>query len=205
MHFRASGRRVAVDINSWQLPLPTDEILKRLRQSGFTIREIDVSKFALSSVGRSVYRRSAPFVEAPLAFDCSSFVKWLYAERGIWIPRRCLHQFSAGAPVEDDAILPGDLVFLNGLVCPPIAPNKRVSHVGIVVDRDIVVHAAPDAHGGIACAELPRWRRKKSWRGARRFAPTDRAILTLEIPSHLEIETSDDVCWHLLETIDWSN
>lgn len=205
MHFRASGRRIAVDVDSWHLPLPTDEILKRLRQSGFATCETDIAELALSRVGRSVYRRGAPFADAPNVVDCSGFVKWLYAERGVWIPRRCLHQFTFATPVADGAIMPGDLAFLNGAQSPPFGPREtRVGHVGIVTPRG-VVHAAPDASGGVACEELSRWRRKKSWRGARRIIPAGREILTLEIPSHLEIETSDDVCWHLLETIDWSN
>lgn len=134
-----------------------------------------------------------------------SFVKWLYAERGIWLPRRCLHQFSAGTPVEDDETLPGDLVFLNGSVCPSFASEARVSHVGVVAYHRLVVHATSNAKGGIASAEISRWQRKNCWRGARRVISVGRKILTLEIPSHLEIETSDDVCWHLLEAIDWSN
>ncbi|OGL74119.1 hypothetical protein A3E39_02995 [Candidatus Uhrbacteria bacterium RIFCSPHIGHO2_12_FULL_60_25] len=206
MHFRASGRRIAVDVDSWHLPLPTGEILNRLRQSGFVLRDIDVSRLSLSCVERSVYRRGARFVEAPRAFDCSSFAKWLYAERGIWIPRRCLHQFSAGIPVEDDEIMPGDLAFLSGSICPPVGtPDAHVSHVGVVTDRGLVVHATPDAQLGVSCDDLTHWKRKESWCGARRFVPFGRDVLTFDIPSHLEIETSDDVCWHLLETIDWSN
>lgn len=205
MFFRAVGRRVAVDIPSWHLPLTLDQSLARLRGLGFIVHETKFETLARSVIGKATYRRSAPLAAAPYAFDCSSFVKWLYAERGIWIPRRCLHQFHSGTPVEENAILPGDLVFLNGTPCPPLGtPENRVSHVGIVIDNGIVVHATPETMYGIACEKLTSWRQKKIWRGARRFIPPDHSILTIEIPPDREIETSDDVCWHLLETLDWS-
>jgi hypothetical protein len=203
MSFRASGRRIAVDTGSWHLPLTSNEIRERLHQSGFVERNVDVTELALSRVGQSVYQRGASFAEAPHVVDCSSFVKWLYGERGIWIPRRSLHQFSVGTPITESEILPGDLVFLSSPICPPIGtPDACVTHVGIVVDHERVVHAT-ETHGGIAFAELARWQHRKYWRGARRILPADRPILTLDVPSHLEIETSDDVCWHLLETITW--
>ena len=192
MYFRASGRRIAVDVDSWHLPIPTSEILNRLRQSGFALREINMSKLALSCVERSVYRRGVAFSEAPRAFDCSSFVKWLYAERGIWIPRRCLHQFSAGLPVEDHEIISGDLVFLSGSIRPPIGTlYAQASHVGIVTDHGLVVHAAPDVQSGVAAKNFELEGCILVRGASHRTAGTRNSYARHS--SHLEIETSDDV------------
>ena len=64
-------------------------------------------------------------------FDCSGFVKWVYARHGIRLPRRTQDQLMAGRPVRKEELRAGDLVFF--------APSGALSslHVGIF-----------DGHGG---------------------------------------------------------
>lgn len=205
MLFRAVGRRCAVDLDSWNLPFTSEQILDRLHILKYIQRETDISKLATSLVRRASYRRSASVVDAPAVFDCSSFTKWLYAQRGIWIPRRCLHQFAFGNPSDGNGCVDGDLVFRAGSLRPPIHPSVAFAcHVGIVVGSS-VIHAQPFIPGGIVSDPLESWLHHPSWHGVRRIVPSGRRILTLDIPPTSEIETSDDICWHLLESMDWSS
>ena len=73
-----------------------------------------------------------PAGESPdKGFDCSGFVKWVYARHGVRLPRRTQDQLMAGRPVPKEELRAGDLVFF--------APSGRLSslHVGIF-----------DGHGG---------------------------------------------------------
>lgn len=205
MHYRAHGRRCAVDIASWHLPISIQDALIALTTLGFHVVDVDIGELAEKMVGNTKYLRGARMREAPAALDCSGFVKWLYAQRGVWLPRRSLHQFAIGEVVAPDDIRPDDLVFTGGSVCPPYGPREsRVSHVGIVGKNNDVFHASPDAKGGVAHVGLRTWTKHTSWRGARRILPANTRVITLETPSHLDIETSGDVCWLLLERLDWT-
>lgn len=205
MHFRAHGRRCAVDIVSWHLPISKQDALQALLQLGFLVVKADILSVADGLIGKTEYRRGARVCDAPSALDCSGFVKWLYAQRGIWLPRRSLHQFSVGEPVDTQHIEPGDLVFTGGNICPPHGPREsRVSHVGIVGKNNDVFHASPNVKGGVVRGSVRAWTAHTFWRGARRIVPTGTDIITLETPIHLDIETSDDVCWTLLERLDWT-
>lgn len=201
MVYRAVGDRCAVDLSSLDLSLPNADVVERLVGLGFRVIDVDLVGTAERMVGQAAYRRGAKLSDAPLTFDCSSFVKWLYAERGIWIPRRSPHQFRSSVRVDDEHIGPGDLVFTGGQVCAPSAVNlERVGHVGFICPSRRVIHAAP---GGIARASLDDWIADPLWRGARRIIPAGHSVLTLCIPPSLDIETSDDVRWTILETFDW--
>lgn len=204
MQYRAHERRCAVDIAAWHLPISDEEAIQVLLEIGFRILQIDVAALATSFIGHATYRRGARLSEAPAFFDCSGFTKWLYAQRGIWLPRRSAHQFSAGERIPETDFRPGDLIFTNGGVCPPVGPAaSRVSHVGIVGLEEDVIHASPKSSQGISRTSLRDWQTHPSWRGGCRILSSGCHILTLEAPSHLDIETSDDVWWTVIETIDW--
>lgn len=204
MCYRAVGDRCAVDISSLDLTLSIEQTVERLVMRGFCVLDVDIVSIAKRLVGKAVYNRGARLKDAPRAFDCSSFTKWLYAQRGIWIPRRSPHQFCCGTDVPDEQIAPGDLVFMGGRTSAPLASNlERIGHVGLVCSPQTLVHATPSAPFGVACASLDDWRADPAWRGARRIIPAEHRVLTLQIPSSLEIETSDDALWTILEMLDW--
>ena len=64
--------------------------------------------------------------------DCSGFVKNVYSEVGINLPRTSGEQFAFAIPVTNPAV--GDLVFFKR--------NGRIYHVGIYIGNDSIIHAA---------------------------------------------------------------
>lgn len=66
----------------------------------------------------------------PSGFDCSGFVKYVYAHFGITLPRTSYAQMSAGYAVSTSDLQPGDiLVFRGG------------GHVGIYAGNNTYIHA----------------------------------------------------------------
>ncbi len=92
VNYRATGNRCAVIIESLCLPISRKETLTILNEKGFTLIKIDIIALARQHIGISQYRRGAKPSEAPVIVNCSSFIKWLYAQRGIWLPRLSIQQ-----------------------------------------------------------------------------------------------------------------
>lgn len=66
----------------------------------------------------------------PSGFDCSGFVKYVYANFGINLPRVTYDQMKAGVPVSADNLMPGDLLFF-----------RNGGHVGIYAGNGTYIHA----------------------------------------------------------------
>ena len=72
--------------------------------------------------------------ERPGAFDCSGFVRWVFAERGVRMPRTAREQAGVGdAPYPGD-LRAGDLLFFWG--------GTGAQHVAIYVGGDSIIHAS---------------------------------------------------------------
>lgn len=69
-------------------------------------------------------------------FDCSGFVKYVFAKQGITLPRVSRDQFKAGWAVSYNSLKSGDLVFFstNG--------TGQVSHLGIYMGKGQFIHAS---------------------------------------------------------------
>ena len=65
----------------------------------------------------------------PSEFDCSGLVYYVYKQLGITVPRTSEEQYTAGTPITEDQLKPGDLVFAAGSDGTPGSPG----HVGIYV------------------------------------------------------------------------
>ena len=63
-------------------------------------------------------------------FDCSGFVRFVYAHFGVTLPHSSYAQFSDGRGVRRGSLRPGDLVFFDS-----------VGHVGIYVGNGRFIHA----------------------------------------------------------------
>ena len=63
-------------------------------------------------------------------FDCSGFVQYVFAQVGVSLPHNAAAQYGYGAPVSQDQLQAGDLVFFNGL-----------GHVGIYIGGGQFVHS----------------------------------------------------------------
>jgi len=80
----------------------------------------------------------------PLGFDCSGLVLHAWRLMGVVVARDAYAQAEFAAPVDVDAVQPGDLYFFA-------RPGRRIHHVGIVVRPGRMVHASET--GGVLVEE----------------------------------------------------
>ena len=103
--------------------------------------------YALSGTALSL--RGAPYRSGggdPNGFDCSGFVRYVYQQHGVAMPREVREQYRVGKTVDRGDLEPGDLVFFS-----TTAPGA--SHVGIIVGGDQFVHA-PSERGVVRVENL---------------------------------------------------
>ncbi len=200
MQYRAVDGRCAVIPGALRVPLSYEQILSLLREKGFVLIEVDLVALARQCVGVSCYRRGARPVEAPAVVDCSSFIKWLYGQRGIWLPRRSIQQRELGEVVELHNLIAGDVVFVSGRIdYYDDDPANGVGHVGIAIGAGKVMHAA-DRKLGVIESSLEAFVSEATFRGARRYMPRDVAVLTCETPER-DIESVDDIRWIIFQSL----
>lgn len=201
MEYRAVKNRCAVNLDSLKLPILDAEALMILIRRGFRVVGINIIALARQCIVTSKYRRGAMLSEAPAIVDCSSFMKWLYAERGIWLPRRTIQQRELGEVVSLEDLTVGDLVFVSGHINYYYNdPADGVGHVGIATGDGTVIHAA-NKKVNVVEGPVDEFVGKNKFRGARRYIPKDRTVITLETPSGREIETADDIRWLILQAL----
>jgi cell wall-associated NlpC family hydrolase len=70
----------------------------------------------------------------PAAFDCSGFVRRVFAEYGVDLPRTAHEQAAVGQAPEPGDLRPGDLLFFYG--------GRGAQHIAIYVGGDTIVHAS---------------------------------------------------------------
>jgi len=94
-------------------------------------------------------------------FDCSGFVKALYAQTlGRVLPRSAAEQAAQTTAIEKTELQPGDLVFFNTM-------RRAFSHVGIYVGEGKFIHSPkPGAQVRIEDMNVSYW--NKRYNGARR-------------------------------------
>jgi cell wall-associated NlpC family hydrolase len=73
----------------------------------------------------------------PSAFDCSGFVRYVFAKQGIELPRTAREQAQSGQSivVGPDSLRVGDLLFFR-------TPRGRAGHVAIYVGDGRIIHAS---------------------------------------------------------------
>jgi cell wall-associated NlpC family hydrolase len=75
----------------------------------------------------------------PRAFDCSGFVRYVFALHGIELPRTAHEQAAIGeAPAAGDSLEAGDLMFFWG--------GHGAQHIAIYVGGDSIIHASSSGH-----------------------------------------------------------
>src|SRR5688572_30485614 len=98
--------------------------------------------YGYAVAGTALALRGSPYRNGgadPGGFDCSGFVRYVFDQHGLAVPRSVGDQYRSGRSVSTDAVQPGDLVFFN-------TTGGGVSHVGIVIGGDEFVHA-PSTNG----------------------------------------------------------
>jgi cell wall-associated NlpC family hydrolase len=93
-----------------------------------------------------------------VGFDCSSFLQYLHAKRGVKIPRVTYDQWRAGKPVNPNQLQPGDAVFFR--------PGPRgPEHVGMYIGNGQFIES-PRTGDVVKISTLAG---KKGYMGARRY------------------------------------
>jgi len=121
----------------------------------------NVEGYALSGTALSL--RGAPYRNGggdPSGFDCSGFVRYVYEQHGVAMPRQVREQFRVGKTIDRDRLEPGDLVFFS-----TTAPGA--SHVGIVIGGDQFIHA-PSERGVVRVESLTQQYWASRFIGAKR-------------------------------------
>jgi len=113
----------------------------------------------------------------PKAFDCSGFVRYVFARHGIALPRTAHEQAAIGeAPAVGDSLLPGDLLFFYG--------GQGAQHIAMYVGGDTIIHASSTGHH----VRLDVLTKRRSWFNQRLIAV--RRVLPLDgfvyVPAHTE-------------------
>ena len=119
--------------------------------------------YALSGTALSL--RGAPYRNGgvdPNGFDCSGFVRYVYQQHGVPMPREVREQFRIGKNVDRGRLEPGDLVFFS-----TVAPGA--SHVGIVIGGDQFIHA-PSERGVVRVENLSSQYWSTRYIGAKRVS-----------------------------------
>jgi cell wall-associated NlpC family hydrolase len=85
-------------------------------------------------------------------FDCSGFVRYVFLQHAVHLPRTVTEQFLVGQDIGVESIVAGDLIFFT-----TVAPGA--SHVGIALDVGTFVHA-PGSGSVVRVERLdaPYWR-----------------------------------------------
>jgi cell wall-associated NlpC family hydrolase len=99
------------------------------------------SPIGYSIAGTALSLRGTPYKNGgsdPTGFDCSGFVRYVFSQHGVNVPRTVSEQSRAGRQISGDLVEAGDLVFFS-----TVAPGA--SHVGIAIGGDEFVHAPSGA------------------------------------------------------------
>jgi cell wall-associated NlpC family hydrolase len=107
-----------------------------------------------------------PGGESPATgFDCSGFVRYVFGQHHMDLPRTVSELYVLGASVRRQDIQAGDLVYFS-----TVAPGA--SHIGIAIDAGEFVHA-PSSNGVVRVERLdvPYWHDR--FFAAKRIISTD--------------------------------
>ena len=86
----------------------------------------------------------------PGGFDCSGYVRYVFAQAGIYLPRMADEQYEAGMPISTSELVPGDLVFFSTY-------TYGASHVGIYLGNGNFIHASSSRGVSIASLDSSYW------------------------------------------------
>lgn len=111
-----------------------------------------------SALGRRIVASSmqylgVPYVfggTTPSGFDCSGYVRYVFANAGIYLPRTADAQYECGYPVSTSELVPGDLVFFSTY-------EAGASHVGIYIGDGSFINASSSSGVSIASLYSSYW------------------------------------------------
>lgn len=104
-------------------------------------------------VANSMQYLGVPYVfggTTPSGFDCSGYVRYVFANAGIYLPRTADAQYECGYAVSTSELVPGDLVFFSTYEAGP-------SHVGIYLGDGNFINASSSRGVSIASLYSSYW------------------------------------------------
>ncbi len=132
----------------------------------YSLREDDLKKLisnALDYIG-ATYKYGGDNIAS---MDCSAFVRRVFKEININLPRTSREQYSLGVEIGINELKEGDLIFF--------AKKKRINHVGIYIGNNMYIHAARKGKGVIV-SSLDSPYVKKYFVGAKRLFTIESAM-----------------------------
>jgi hypothetical protein len=116
----------------------------------------------------------------PKAFDCSGFIRYVFALHGLTLPRTAHEQAAYGIAPNERELEPGDLLFFYG--------GQGAQHIAMYIGGDSIIHASSGGHR-VMLARLSGSGSHRTWFGqrliaVRRVLP---AIGTFDLPASLAI------------------
>ncbi|MEO8879169.1 MAG: C40 family peptidase [Gemmatimonadaceae bacterium] len=116
----------------------------------------------------------------PRAFDCSGFIRYVFALHGLQMPRTAHEQAAYGIAPDERSLEPGDLLFFYG--------GRGAQHIAMYIGGDSIIHASSSGHR-VMLARLSGTGTHRTWFGqrliaVRRVLP---AVGTFDLPASLAI------------------
>ena len=116
----------------------------------------------------------------PRAFDCSGFIRYVFALHGLGMPRTAHEQAAVGIAPDERKLEPGDLLFFYG--------GRGAQHIAMYIGGDSIIHASSSGHR-VMLARLSGTGAHRTWFGQRLIAV--RRVLpaagTFDLPASLAI------------------
>lgn len=100
------------------------------------------------------------------AFDCSSYVRHVYNQHGVKLPRTARNQAKRGQSVSRNNLKVGDLLYFY--IPGRFKSNNVVGHVGIYIGNQRMIHAGISPKNGVQIAKINTNYWKKTFLGAKR-------------------------------------
>lgn len=129
-------------------PARADSLLDPFDSDFVFTKTGSVSKSVQDVIKEAENYRGVPYVfggNTPKGFDCSGYVRYVFAKKGISLPRSADEQYTVGTKVSKKNLQPGDLVFFETY-------EKGVSHSGIYIGNGKFISATSSS--GVAIADL---------------------------------------------------
>lgn len=134
-------------------------------QNDPTLGATGASIVALAALGAARQQTGVPYryggADPRSGFDCSGLVHYSYREAGVALPRSARAIQAAIAPLDKNALRPGDLVFFR--------LGRRTDHVGVYAGNGEFIHA-PSSGGSVRRERLADDYWARHYAGAGRVA-----------------------------------
>ena len=141
--------------------------------------------------------------DAPHAFDCSSFIAYLYAGVGMQIPRMTVDQYVYGEAITQEQLQEGDVVFFNSqegdifyetkdYLSGTLVP-EGVDHCGLYVGGEQIIHSSRN-NGNVAQESMQTVSETYTIVGYRRMPHVDETHIAVTVPAErLDIRIAEDL------------